>query len=110
MTTLLLDTHIVHWWSAEPDRLSRKAASAVTAADELAVAAISWWELAWLATNGRIVATGTHSDLLRTDPRYAATLHQMEEEEMEAAAKSDDRDAPSAIGADLGPIDELERN
>ena len=55
MTTVLLDSHVVHWWSAEPDRLSRKAASAVTAADELAVAAISWWELAWLATNGRIV-------------------------------------------------------
>ena len=63
-----------------------------------------------LLQNGRIVATGTHHELLRTDPRYAATLHQMEEEEMEAAAKGDDRDAPTAIGADIGPIDELEKN
>jgi PIN domain nuclease of toxin-antitoxin system len=55
MTTLLLDTHVVHWWSAEPERLSRQASSAVSTADELAVAAISWYELAWLATNERIV-------------------------------------------------------
>ncbi|MGI9034307.1 MAG: type II toxin-antitoxin system VapC family toxin [Acidimicrobiales bacterium] len=55
MTTVLLDTHVVHWWSAEPSRLSTKAADALHDADELAVAAISWFELAWLATHGRIV-------------------------------------------------------
>lgn len=55
MTTVLLDTHVVHWWSAEPRRLSREAARAVGAADELAVSAISWFELGWLATHGRIV-------------------------------------------------------
>ena len=54
MTTLLLDSHVVHWWSAEPDRLSRAAAEALDAADELAVAAISWFELAWLAEHERI--------------------------------------------------------
>ena len=55
MTTLLLDTHVVHWWSAEPDRLSRVATAALEEADELAVAAISWFELAWLARHDRIV-------------------------------------------------------
>lgn len=54
MSAVLLDTHVVQWWSAEPERLSEGAASLVTEADELAVAAISWWELAWLARNGRI--------------------------------------------------------
>lgn len=57
MTTVLLDTHVLQWWSAEPDRLSSVAAQAVEAADELAVAAISWFELAWLAANGRITLT-----------------------------------------------------
>lgn len=57
MTTVLLDTHVVHWWSAEPDRLSRAAAWALSEADELAVAAISWFELAWLAHHERILLT-----------------------------------------------------
>jgi len=57
MTTLLLDTHVVQWWSAEPERLSRAATRAVEEADELAVAAISWFELAWLARHERIVMT-----------------------------------------------------
>lgn len=57
MTTVLLDTHVVQWWSAEPDRLSATAARTVSAADRLAVAAISWFELAWLAYHDRIVVT-----------------------------------------------------
>jgi PIN domain nuclease of toxin-antitoxin system len=55
VTTVLLDTHVVHWWSAEPERLSRPATRAVSEADELAVASISWFELAWLAEHRRIV-------------------------------------------------------
>lgn len=55
MTTVLLDSHVVHWWSSEPERLSRAAARSITHADELAVASISWFELAWLAHHGRIV-------------------------------------------------------
>ncbi len=57
MTTVLLDTHVVHWWSAEPKRVSRAAAEAIADADELAVANISWFELAWLAKHERIVVT-----------------------------------------------------
>jgi PIN domain nuclease of toxin-antitoxin system len=55
VTTLLLDTHVLQWWSAEPDRLSRAATIALEQADELAVAAITWFELAWLAQHERIV-------------------------------------------------------
>ena len=54
MNTLLVDTHVLHWWSAEPDRLSVSATEALESADELAVAAITWYELAWLARHGRI--------------------------------------------------------
>jgi PIN domain nuclease of toxin-antitoxin system len=54
MTTILLDSHVVHWWSAEPERISPDAATAIAAADELAVADISWYELAWLARHDRI--------------------------------------------------------
>lgn len=55
MTTVLLDSHVVHWWSAEPDRLSGAATDTLEAADELAVASISWFELAWLAQHERIL-------------------------------------------------------
>ncbi len=53
--TVLLDTHVVHWWSAEPERISVAAARAISDADELAVADITWFELAWLARNERIL-------------------------------------------------------
>ena len=56
---MLLDTHAVHWWSAEPHRLSDNATAAVESADELAVSAVTWYELAWLAHHGRIEVTGT---------------------------------------------------
>jgi PIN domain nuclease of toxin-antitoxin system len=51
---LLLDTHVLLWWSSEPRRLSRTAAGALRAAQELTVAAVTWYELAWLAENGRV--------------------------------------------------------
>jgi PIN domain nuclease of toxin-antitoxin system len=54
VTTVVLDSHVLHWWSAEPTKLSSTATAAVEAADELAVAAISWFELAWLADRERI--------------------------------------------------------
>lgn len=52
---VLLDTHVVHWWSAEPQRVSARASEVLDGADGLAVAAISWFELAWLARHERIV-------------------------------------------------------
>lgn len=53
----MLDSHVVHWWSAEPERLSPAATNALSEADELAVSAISWFELAWLARHERITLT-----------------------------------------------------
>lgn len=54
MTTLMLDSHVVHWWADEPVHLSPAAAAAIEDADELAVAGVTWFELAWLVTNGRL--------------------------------------------------------
>ena len=59
MSVVVLDSHVVHWWSAEPDRVSTSATRALSEADELAVADISWFELAWLARHERIVVTGS---------------------------------------------------
>ena len=58
MTTLLLDTHVLHWFSAVPEHLSHTAAEALRRADELVVAPITWYELAWLAKHARIVVNG----------------------------------------------------
>ena len=57
MTTVLLDTHVVQWWSAEPGRLSRAATRALEHADELAIASVTWFELAWLAHHERITVS-----------------------------------------------------
>ncbi len=54
MGAVLLDTHVVHWWSAEPQRVSKPARKVLEDANEHVVAAISWYELAWLARHERI--------------------------------------------------------
>lgn len=57
MSGVVLDSHVLHWWSVESDRISRAATRAIAAAEELLVADITWWELAWLATHDRIRVT-----------------------------------------------------
>lgn len=57
MKTILLDTHVLHWWSAEPAKLSKAATETLNRCDEVAVAAVSWFELAWLARHDRIALT-----------------------------------------------------
>ncbi len=54
MSAVVLDSHVLHWWSAEPSRVSPAAADFITAADELVVADITWLELALLAQRNRI--------------------------------------------------------
>lgn len=53
-SVILLDTHALLWWTAEPHRLSKAAVSAIEGADGLAVAAVTWYELGWLAHHGRV--------------------------------------------------------
>ncbi|MGH2928160.1 MAG: type II toxin-antitoxin system VapC family toxin [Candidatus Dormibacteraceae bacterium] len=58
MIMVLLDTHVLYWFSSRSERLSPIATAAVEDASELAVAAITWLELAWLAKHGRILVRG----------------------------------------------------
>lgn len=83
MTTLLLDSHTLHWWTAEPERLSKTASKALDDVDDLAVASITWYELAWLAEHARIVVAvpvrtwldrmGAEVRTVTTTPSIAAT-------------------------------------
>jgi PIN domain nuclease of toxin-antitoxin system len=57
VTAVLLDTHVLLWWSTTPGKLSRVAARAVSNAEELCIAAITWYELAWLAQHERILVS-----------------------------------------------------
>jgi PIN domain nuclease of toxin-antitoxin system len=59
---ILLDTHVLVWLTAEPAKLSKQASSAIrraARAEGIAISAISLWELAWLASHGRLETTGT---------------------------------------------------
>jgi len=59
---ILLDTHVLVWLTAAPTELSRHASSAIRRASRtggIGISAISLWELAWLATHGRLLLTGT---------------------------------------------------
>ena len=51
---ILLDTHVILWWQAGGDRLSATARRTLAAADMMLVSPVSCWEIAWLATKGRI--------------------------------------------------------
>jgi PIN domain nuclease of toxin-antitoxin system len=55
---ILVDTHVVAWLAFEPDRISKKARTAIDEArknaDGLAISDITLLELATLATKGRI--------------------------------------------------------
>ncbi len=53
--SLLLDTHALLWWSVSPEKLSAPAVEAMRSADELAVCAMTWWEIAWGVRRGGIV-------------------------------------------------------
>ena len=53
---IVLDTHALVWWLAEPARLSRRARSAIDqamASRSIGVSSISAWEIATLVKKGR---------------------------------------------------------
>jgi PIN domain nuclease of toxin-antitoxin system len=53
---IVLDTHAWLWWVSDPDRLSRRARSAIDAAlgDGIHVSSISAWEVTLLVRKGRL--------------------------------------------------------
>ena len=52
--TLILDTHVVQWWTAEQHRLSARARDLLALTDDPAISSITWFELAWLVQHERI--------------------------------------------------------
>jgi PIN domain nuclease of toxin-antitoxin system len=59
---ILLDTHVLVWLTSEPAKLSKQASSVIRRANRaggLAISAITLWELAWLASHGRLQVAGT---------------------------------------------------
>lgn len=70
---ILLDTHVLIWMACDPKRLSKKAREAIRHEREkearektgVAIAAITLWELAWLAENGRIQVSGSVESFVR---------------------------------------------
>jgi PIN domain nuclease of toxin-antitoxin system len=59
---ILLDTHALIWATAEPAKLSRAATDTIRKASQeggVAIAAITLWELAWLAAHHRLQISGT---------------------------------------------------
>jgi PIN domain nuclease of toxin-antitoxin system len=51
---IVLDTHAWLWWVSAPERLSRVSAEAIAGAPRIGVSTLSAWEIAMLATRGRI--------------------------------------------------------
>ena len=65
---ILVDTHVLIWMASDPKRLSRKAREAIRAAREssgIGIAAITLWELAWLAENRRLLVAGSVESFVR---------------------------------------------
>lgn len=70
---ILLDTHVLLWMASDPKRLSKRAHEAIRHARQdqarqhagIAIAAITLWELAWLAQNGRIAVSGSVESFVR---------------------------------------------
>lgn len=59
---ILLDTHALVWLAMAPEKLSRRAASAIRRAlrtEGIGVASITLWETAQMFASGRIRAAGT---------------------------------------------------
>jgi PIN domain nuclease of toxin-antitoxin system len=64
----LLDTHVLLWMASDDKRLSKRAHEAIHQARRdtgIAVAAITLWEIAWLAHHQRIVVVGSVESFVR---------------------------------------------
>ena len=65
---ILLDTHALIWLSNDPCQLSADAAEAIRKSESaggLGISSITLWELAWLASHGRLDVLGTVDAFVR---------------------------------------------
>jgi PIN domain nuclease of toxin-antitoxin system len=71
---ILLDTHVALWALSDPAKLSDVAGEAVSQAADVAVAGISWYELAWLIDAGRVEVDPDPRTWLRDAAMAVTTL------------------------------------
>jgi PIN domain nuclease of toxin-antitoxin system len=74
---ILLDTHVLVWLVTEPERLSRRAATAIRKAqfqDGIAIASITLLEIANLFARGRLRGRGTLDASIRNAIERAGVL------------------------------------
>jgi PIN domain nuclease of toxin-antitoxin system len=64
---LLLDTHVLLWWLAASERLSRKARQAIVESDQTYVSAASIWEISIKVARGRLLVHGDLETHLATN-------------------------------------------
>ena len=72
---LVLDTHVVVWWSLQPQLLSSQATQAIQSAERLLVPTISFWEVALLARKSKLrlaMSVGTWAKNICSIPRLDA--------------------------------------
>lgn len=65
---ILLDTHALIWLSNDPRQLSADAVEAIRKSENaggLGISSITLWELAWLASHGRLDVLGTVDAFVR---------------------------------------------
>jgi PIN domain nuclease of toxin-antitoxin system len=78
---VLVDTHALLWWQAGSDLLSRTATRRIERADVVYLSPITCWEIAMLATKGRIAldrpVSAWINDLLATSSADIADLTPM---------------------------------
>jgi len=71
---IVIDTHVLFWIAAHPDKISTTARQAIDTADNLAVAAITWYELALLIERGRLDVRGDKTAALQQLATLVTTI------------------------------------
>ena len=72
---VVLDTHVVVWWSGEPRRLGRVAAARLAAEDSLGIPTIVFWEVALLVRKRKLdlgMPVAAWTQAIQTIPRVQA--------------------------------------
>jgi PIN domain nuclease of toxin-antitoxin system len=99
--TILLDSHVVVWWQAGGDRLSRVAHRRIDGADRLLVSPMTCWEITTLHRQGRL--------RLDRDPlRWVGDL--LRQRRVEVASLTPEAAAwAGLLGGDAFPGDPIDR-
>jgi PIN domain nuclease of toxin-antitoxin system len=84
---LLLDTHVVLWWSTDSPRLSKAARQAIAAADIVWVSAVSGWEIAIKRALGKLRLDGSFAAMVAESDLDELPLTLLHAERLSALAR-----------------------